>query len=278
MRYWHPFSIEAARAVKPGTRTRSVLVPLYPHFSTTTTGSSLTAWREAAAKPPGWSSPCTTLCCYHSDPGFLRATAAITRRSYEEARATLPPEGRRLRILFSAHGLPEAIIKAGDPYQFQVERTVAGIVRALGIENLDWTPRATSLARRRRSGSIRAPKPRSSAPRTTRWRSWWCRSLSCPNTRRLWWSWTSNTASWRRRRGCPAISAPRPRTATPASSRPLPTWSRRRSAWPQAYAVRWAAAPARTSVRRLPARPRRDAGPGRCARDRGQGLSSLRPA
>ena len=38
-----------------------------------------------------------------------------------------------LRVLFSAHGLPEMIVKAGDPYQFQVERTVAGVVRSLAI-------------------------------------------------------------------------------------------------------------------------------------------------
>jgi ferrochelatase len=137
MRYWHPFSIEAARAVKAWDPDEIVLVPLYPHFSTTTTGSSLTAWREAAAQV-GLVKPITTLCCYHSDPAFLRATADIVRRSYQAARAALPPE-TGLRVLFSAHGLPESIIKAGDPYQFQVERTVAGVVRLLDIDGLDFT-------------------------------------------------------------------------------------------------------------------------------------------
>ncbi len=136
MRYWHPFSIEAARAVKAWNPDEVVLVPLYPHYSTTTTGSSLTAWREAAAKV-GLVKPVTTLCCYHSDPGFLRATAEIVRRSYHEAKAALPPQ-TGLRVLFSAHGLPESIIKAGDPYQFQVERTVAGVVRLLDIDGLDF--------------------------------------------------------------------------------------------------------------------------------------------
>ncbi len=135
MRYWHPFSLETARAVKAWDPDEVVLVPLYPHFSTTTTGSSLTAWREAAARA-GLVKPVTTLCCYHSDPGFVHATADIVRKSWHDARAALPPEVP-LRILFSAHGLPEAIVKAGDPYQFQVERTVAGIVRALAIEGLD---------------------------------------------------------------------------------------------------------------------------------------------
>ncbi len=50
MRYWHPFSLAAARAVKAWDPDQVVLLPLYPQYSTTTTGSSLTAWREAAAR------------------------------------------------------------------------------------------------------------------------------------------------------------------------------------------------------------------------------------
>ena len=137
MRYWHPFSIEAARAVRAWDPEEVLLIPLYPQYSTTTTGSSLTAWREAAAQA-GLVKATTTLCCYHSDPGYVDATAAIVRRSYLAARAALPP-ATGLRVLFSAHGLPEAIVKSGDPYQFQVERTVAGVARALDIEGLDWT-------------------------------------------------------------------------------------------------------------------------------------------
>ena len=136
MRYWHPFSLATAREVKAWDPDEVVLVPLYPQYSTTTTGSSLTAWREAACQA-GLMKPVTTLCCYHSDPAYLRATAAIVRASYEKALAALP-EGVGLRVLFSAHGLPEAIVKAGDPYQFQVQRTVAGVVRALGIDGLDY--------------------------------------------------------------------------------------------------------------------------------------------
>ena len=135
MRYWHPFSLEAARAVKAYDPDEIVLLPLYPHYSTTTTGSSLTEWREMAAQV-GLAKPTTTLCCYHSDSGFLAATTAIVRRSYEKARAELSAE-IPLRVLFSAHGLPEIIIKKGDPYQFQMERTVAGVVRLLAMDGLD---------------------------------------------------------------------------------------------------------------------------------------------
>ena len=134
MRYWHPFSDEAARAVRDWGADRVLLLPLYPQFSTTTTGSSLRAWQEAAARA-GIAKPVTALCCYYGDGGFAAATAAGVRRSYEAACEA----GAAPRVLFSAHGLPEVIVKRGDPYQHQVERTVAAVVKALGIEGLDWS-------------------------------------------------------------------------------------------------------------------------------------------
>lgn len=135
MRYWHPMSEAAARAVKDWAPDEVLLLPLYPHFSTTTTGSSIAAW-DAACRRVGLDQPTTTLCCWHSHPGFARATAALVRGAYDRARAELPP-GAPLRVLFSAHGLPESIVAAGDPYQWQVERTVAAVVEELAIPGLD---------------------------------------------------------------------------------------------------------------------------------------------
>jgi ferrochelatase len=139
MRYWHPFSAEAVAAVKEWGAEEVFLLPLYPHFSTTTTGSSLTAWREAAAKA-GLALQVTTLCCWFSDEAYIAATAAIVRRSLAEARLTAKAP---LRILFSAHGLPEIIVAKGDPYQFQIESTVQAVVDAMQAdapagEKLDW--------------------------------------------------------------------------------------------------------------------------------------------
>jgi ferrochelatase len=136
MRYWHPFSDEAARAVRAWAPDEVLLLPLYPQYSTTTTGSSLTAWRDAAARA-GLVAPTVTLCCWHADSGYVTATAAIARAAYDRARESLDP-AIRLRVLFSAHGLPESIVKAGDPYQYQVERTVAGVLSAWGPPAPDW--------------------------------------------------------------------------------------------------------------------------------------------
>ncbi|MDR3530701.1 MAG: ferrochelatase [Rhodopila sp.] len=136
MRYWHPFSLEAARAVKAWGPDEVVLLPLYPQFSTTTTGSSLTAWREAAARV-GLAARTTSLCCYPVDTAYAAAAAALVRAGYERARASLDP-AVKLRVLFSAHGLPETIVKRGDPYQWQVEQTVAAVIAAWG-ETIDYT-------------------------------------------------------------------------------------------------------------------------------------------
>lgn len=136
MRYWHPFSLATARAVKAWQPDDIVLLPLYPQYSTTTTGSSLTAWREAAARA-GLVAPTATLCCFPTDPSFIAATLSIVQHAYDTAQASLDP-ATGLRILFSAHGLPEAIVKAGDPYQYQIEQTVAALVSAWRRNDLDW--------------------------------------------------------------------------------------------------------------------------------------------
>jgi len=136
MRYWHPFSLETARAVKAWQPDEIVLLPLYPQYSTTTTGSSLTAWRTAAARV-GLVAPTSALCCYPTSPEFVAATLAIVQNAYEQARAALDPSVP-LRILFSAHGLPESIVRDGDPYRYQIEQTVAAVIEAWRRNDLDW--------------------------------------------------------------------------------------------------------------------------------------------
>lgn len=136
MRYWHPFSLETAQAVRDWGADRVLLLPLYPQFSTTTTGSSMSAWAEACGGL-GLNIPVKTLCCWHSDEDFAAATARIVAQALDDARAKLDP-AQKLRVLFSAHGLPESIVKRGDPYQWQVERTTAAVVEKLASPNLDW--------------------------------------------------------------------------------------------------------------------------------------------
>lgn len=129
MRYWHPFAGEVARAVKDWAPERILLLPLYPQYSTTTTGSSLADWHDAAAKT-GLVVPTTTLCCWYDDPGYVAAIAGLVMGTLVQARAELPA-GTGVRLLFSAHGLPESIVKAGDPYQEEVECCTVAVMAAI---------------------------------------------------------------------------------------------------------------------------------------------------
>lgn len=131
MRYWPPLSTAAAAAVKAWQPEEIVLLPLYPQASSTTTASSLAAWRRAA-QATGLAAPVRALCCYPEEEGFIAALAAATRAALEAW-----PAGERLRVLFSAHGLPRKTVAAGDPYQWQVERTVAALRRALAWPALE---------------------------------------------------------------------------------------------------------------------------------------------
>jgi ferrochelatase len=135
MRYWHPFALEAARAVRAWNPDEIFLLPLYPQFSTTTTGSSLLDWRAAAAQA-GLARKTTTLCCFYASQPYIQATAAMVRRALSDARSK---SSAPVRVLFSAHGLPEIIVQQGDPYQHQVETTVARIVAALDEPGLQYT-------------------------------------------------------------------------------------------------------------------------------------------
>ncbi|HEV2676865.1 MAG TPA: ferrochelatase [Aliidongia sp.] len=131
MRYWRPRARDQVAAVKAWQPDRILLLPLYPQFSTTTTGSSVREWQREARRA-GLDAPTTTLCCYPANEGFVEAVV-------DGVRAGLARMDRaRPRVLFSAHGLPKKIVSAGDPYQGQVEQSVAAVLARLALPDLDW--------------------------------------------------------------------------------------------------------------------------------------------
>jgi len=128
MRYWHPRAAAAVREVAAWKPSRSVLLPLYPQFSTTTTQSSFDEWTQAAAAA-GLALPTSSIRAYADEPGFIAALADAIRPKLAAARAAGRP-----RLLLSAHGLPKKIVAAGDPYQREVETTATALRRALAGE------------------------------------------------------------------------------------------------------------------------------------------------
>ncbi len=136
MRYWHPFIKETAKNIEKWHPDHIVLLPLYPQFSNITTGSSLKEWKRVSGRLENLT---TAVCCWPTEPGFVAALAQLTRQGVEMIRSTNNRKKSQIpRILFSAHGLPKAVIARGDPYQYQVQQTVSAIVTTLQEHSLDY--------------------------------------------------------------------------------------------------------------------------------------------
>ena len=115
MRYWHPFTREAIEQLRAAECDEVVLLPLYPQYSSTTTGSSLNEWRRLFSDDI----PVHSVETFYRDPNYL--DALIER--VNEALSRFPVSGRP-EIIFSAHSIPMSVIDKGDPYQQQIEETV----------------------------------------------------------------------------------------------------------------------------------------------------------
>jgi ferrochelatase len=139
MRYWHPMSDITARKVKDFAPDTILFLPLYPQFSATTTGSSFADF-ESALEEAGVSGNTHYVCCYPVSKGFISAQAALIKPVYQAMLAELQAQGssKKPRLLFSAHGLPQKNIKAGDPYQHHCELTARALVNELAIPDLDY--------------------------------------------------------------------------------------------------------------------------------------------
>ena len=122
MRYWHPFTDEAIEQLRAAECDEVVLLPLYPQYSSTTTGSSLNEWRRKFHDPL----PVRSVDAFYRNATYLDALAekvdeALTRFS----------DRNSAHLIFSAHSVPISVIEKGDPYQSQIEETV-GLVMQRG--------------------------------------------------------------------------------------------------------------------------------------------------
>ena len=124
MRYWYPFTEEAVDEILKDGVNRLVILPMYPQYSISTTGSSIRLLDKMIRKNSKMWDPRsmdhTVIPDWFDHPGFVKAQAKFINRELEEFKNT-PDE---VKVLFSAHGVPESYIKAGDPYKDQIEKCV----------------------------------------------------------------------------------------------------------------------------------------------------------
>jgi len=131
MRCWHPRASEVIKQVKEYNPKEIILLPLYPQYSASTSGSSINEWNDLCEKE-NYKVKTKIICCYPTESNFVKSHANLIKKTVKNL------ENKNFKLLFSAHGLPENKIKKGDPYQWQIEKTVEGIMSELINENLDF--------------------------------------------------------------------------------------------------------------------------------------------
>ena len=126
MRYWHPMTDRAIDSLLAAGVKKVVLLPLYPHYSKTTTGSSVREWERTLRRRGISHFQVSTVREYPEHPLYVAALVNNIRIALRR----VPPSGRNsVHLVFSAHGTPLSLVQRGDPYQSQIVKTYEAVIR-----------------------------------------------------------------------------------------------------------------------------------------------------
>lgn len=128
MRYWHPMTEQAVRSISREHFDQIILLPLYPQYSKTTTGSSLNEWNRWRSALGLSENNQKTIYWFFDHPSYIEAIVDRTNEALGQCKdlASEPT------IVFSAHGVPLSVIRKGDPYKDQIEKTVELVMQRGG--------------------------------------------------------------------------------------------------------------------------------------------------
>lgn len=150
MRYWHPYTEETLQQIEKDEVNTLVIIPLYPQFSISTSGSSLKLLQEIFAKEPQKWGPDriahTVVPAWYHRPGYLDVVAKLIIDDIADFSSEDMSEG--VHVLYSAHGVPESYIQAGDPYKRHTEECVRLVSRRVSqlLAEGSYLPKGLSKA------------------------------------------------------------------------------------------------------------------------------------
>jgi len=130
MRYWKPYAKDIFDEVKEFLPDEMILVPLYPQYSITTTGSALIEWNKQVKKKK-IEIPFRVIKDYPENDFFIDSIVGLINEKLKLLKSS------DYRLLLSAHGIPKKTIESGDPFQSQVEKTSEAIDKKLNNSELD---------------------------------------------------------------------------------------------------------------------------------------------
>lgn len=130
MRYGNPSIRVGLESLRDKGCRRILVFPLYPQYAASSNGTVFDAVADVFRK--WWWVPETrTVGTYCDDPGYVAALAASAREHWSK-------HGRADRLLMSFHGLPQRVVKLGDPYRDQCETTARLLAKELGLQDGEW--------------------------------------------------------------------------------------------------------------------------------------------
>ncbi|MBU7582667.1 MAG: ferrochelatase [Nostoc sp. TH1S01] len=150
MRYWHPYTEEAIAQLTQDEIDKLVILPLYPQFSISTSGSSFRLLEKLWQEDPKLQSlEYTVIPSWYKQRNYLKAMAELIAQEIDQF-----PNPNDVHIFFSAHGVPKSYVEeAGDPYQQEIEECTYLIMQTLN------RPNAHTLAYQSRVGPVEWLQP-----------------------------------------------------------------------------------------------------------------------
>lgn len=118
MRYWKPLTAETIKRVEQNNYDKIILLPLYPHFSSVTTGSSFNDWWRYYKDDK---EKVIEINNFHNQEKYL---SSISKRIDESLKLFPEDSAKNVELLFSAHSVPQSLIANGDPYQSQILESI----------------------------------------------------------------------------------------------------------------------------------------------------------
>ncbi len=132
MRYWHPFTEDAIAQIKRDGVKKLVILPLYPQFSISTSGSSFRVLERLWKTDPELQDiEYTVVPSWYNNSDYLQSMADLIGQTIDQL-----PHPNDAHVFFSAHGVPISYVEeAGDPYQKEIEDCTTLIMDRLNRSN-----------------------------------------------------------------------------------------------------------------------------------------------